>query len=757
MSVEGFGGLPGLDPEILQDFLTECGELLDELEVRLVDLESRPEDLDLLNEVFRALHTIKGSASFLALTNLVNAAHAAESALNMARNGKVVVDKRIMDWLLAAIDAIKCQFGELRAGQPLSPADPDVLANLNLVGEGKIPGEEGAACEPVGVAATTTTAQGSTDGVPLSLPENKAALLEYLVADLDSCVESLSACAGRLTDPSSRAAAGSELIEHSENLLKSGEFFEVDTLSSLARGLDECGHALADDTLPTLDALTGCVAECVELIRVIADGLRESVVRPVPGETLLERMHRACNGEPIDDAPAPSSSPEPGASAGAPSAPVAAKTDTPSPGASDGARKPAGAPAAASSAGAAPEQTIRVEVKRLESLMNLVGELVLQKNRIGAIARDAGHLANVTSEWRELMTGAAGDLDRVTGDLQVAVMRTRMQPLDKLFGKYPRLIRDLAAKTNKKMRLVIEGGETEVDKSVIEELGDPLVHLMRNSADHGVEMPEDRIAKGKPEEGVIRLTASHEGSHVQIIIADDGKGLSREVIGRKAIERGLATEAEISNLSDHEVYRFIMLPGFSTAEQVSDLSGRGVGMDVVRTNIEALKGTLDLDSKPGHGTTFTITIPLTVAIMPAMMVGVGEERYAVPLGNILEIVRPGEAELSTIGEHPVMRLRDKVLPLISAADVFELPGREALAQPFAVVLAMNGRSIGLMVSSLIGQQEIVIKPLDGVVERNGPVSGATVRDDGGVSLIIDIAELMRRAEGRRSAAACAAA
>ncbi|MCA9300119.1 MAG: chemotaxis protein CheA, partial [Phycisphaerales bacterium] len=400
------------------------------------------------------------------------------------------------------------------------------------------------------------------------------------------------------------------------------------------------------------------------------------------------------------------------------------------------------------------EQTIRVEVGRLESLMNLVGELVLQKNRICALSRQVENMDGTDQDTREAFNSGAGNLDRVTADIQVAVMRTRMQPLDKIFGKYPRLIRDLATKTGKQIDLVIHGGDTEVDKSVIEELGDPLVHLMRNSADHGLEPASERVASGKGETGTIHLKASHEGSHVRIQIIDDGRGLPRQRIAAKAIERGLTTEAEVATLSDRDVHRFIFLPGFSTADQVSDLSGRGVGMDVVRTNIEKLKGTIDVTSEEGVGTTFTITIPLTVAIMPAMMVGVADEIYAIPLGNILEIVRPDVHQLSTIGEHPVMRLRDSVLPLINACDVFDVAPESRVDAPFAVVMTWNEKTIGLMVSKLIGQQEIVIKPLDEMTmaDRKGPVSGATVRDDGGVSLIVDVAELIRIAEGRQVAA-----
>jgi two-component system chemotaxis sensor kinase CheA len=325
-----------------------------------------------------------------------------------------------------------------------------------------------------------------------------------------------------------------------------------------------------------------------------------------------------------------------------------------------------------------------------------------------------------------------------------------MQPLDKLFGRYPRLIRDLAAKTGKKIQLVIEGGDTEVDKSVIEELGDPLVHLLRNSCDHGLELPEDRVKAGKSETGTLTLRASHEGSHVRVLVIDDGRGLSREKICKKAVERGLATAEQVATLSDREIWNFIFEAGFSTAEKVSDLSGRGVGMDVVRTNIHKLKGSIELSSELGKGTTISITIPLTVAILPAMMVGVGDEIYALPLGSILEIVRPQDDQISSIGGHRVMRLRDSVLPLVDAAELFCQPADKRRESPFAVVLQQHEKRVGLMVTRLIGQQEVVIKALDETGANSMPkaVSGATVRDDGGVSLIVDVDRLISMAEGR---------
>jgi len=374
--------------------------------------------------------------------------------------------------------------------------------------------------------------------------------------------------------------------------------------------------------------------------------------------------------------------------------------------------------------------------------LNLVGQLVLNKNRVVAQTRMLEDL-NIEQEKIESFNAAAADLDRLTGELQVSVMRTRMQPLAKLFDRYPRVIRDLARQTGKQIDLELVGKETEVDKTVLESLSDPLVHILRNSADHGVEMPEDRKAAGKNPKGTIKLQANHQGSHVRVAIIDDGKGLDREVIGAKAVEKGITTPDQLTNLDDSDVFRFIFEAGFSTAAKVSDLSGRGVGMDVVRTNINKLNGTINIESVKGKGTTIEILIPLTVAIMPAMIVEIGAHLYSIPLQSIEEIVRPEETEVSTIRGQRVMRLRDSVLPLVDMRERLKEIG-PADGGKFAVVVAVGGQRAGLCVDRLIGQQEIVIKPLDDSYTQGGPFSGATIREDGRVSLILDVIQLIRQ-------------
>lgn len=403
----------------------------------------------------------------------------------------------------------------------------------------------------------------------------------------------------------------------------------------------------------------------------------------------------------------------------------------------------AGSPA--KRAPAAVEQTIRVDVKRLDHLMNLIGELVLAKNRLMKINEEVEERYE-GEEFLEELNQVVSIVSLVTTDLQIAVMKTRMLPIGKVFNKFPRMIRDLSRELNKKIELVLAGEETELDKSIVEEIGDPLVHIIRNSCDHGIETPADRKAKGKDETGTIGLKAYNEGNQIVIQIDDDGKGLDPVMLKTKSLEKGVISEKEAENMSDKEAFGLIFKPGFSTAASVTSVSGRGVGMDVVKTNIEKLNGIIDIDSEVGVGTSMKLKIPLTLAIIQALLVGVQEEYYAIPLASVLETVRISKEEIYTVEGRSVMRLRDDVLSLVHIGDIFEVERiLDASDHAYVVVLGLGTSKIGLIVDTLVGQEEIVIKSLGDYLKGIDGIAGATIRGDGGVTLIVDVVALMQMA------------
>lgn len=767
----------------MQDFLTESTELIEQLDADLVKLESIDEDgqSELLNASFRALHTIKGAASFLGLDNVINFAHVAEDALNRLRKGEIAVSTEVMDALLQSADVVREQIDQLSAGQDAQEAPEELVAQLKAIMDQK---EAQAQADPAstdGEQASDESEKGQTldeqglPGFPLLLPPQKQDLLEFMVADMQDYAGQMDEVIDQLGNDATREEAATSLTEIADNLSKTAEFFELDSLNGAIKLLTNIASAIGE-------APHAILSEMIVRIRGIKWMLDEQSTWLEQGRsldwelaTITERVTKLCEhdvlhgdvtgkheDDPIkvlhldgvitatttnntpdatqaDPAAADSTPETTAATQPAQEATVATDENAETPAKPQAAKEtPTGSQAGKSQV----EQTIRVEVGRLESLLNLVGQLVLNKNRVLAQTRMLEDV-DIEQEKLESFNAAAGELDRLTGELQVSVMRTRMQPLAKLFDRYPRVIRDLARQTGKQIDLQLVGKETEVDKTVLENLSDPLVHILRNSADHGVEQPEDRKASGKNPKGTIKLEANHQGSHVRVAIIDDGKGLDREVIGNKAIEKGLTTADQLEKLDDSDVFRFIFEAGFSTAAQVSDLSGRGVGMDVVRTNINKLNGTINIRSTKGKGTTIEILIPLTVAIMPAMIVEVGKHMYSIPLQSIEEIVRPEEGEVSTIRGQRVMRLRDTVLPLTDMRQRLNETGEQEGGR-FAVVVSVGGQRAGLCVDRLIGQQEIVIKPLDDSYTQGGPFSGATIREDGKVSLILDVVQLIRQ-------------
>ena len=639
--------------EILQDFLVESFELVEKLDEDLVELESNPEDLELLNGIFRVAHTVKGASSFLNMDVLTHLTHHMENILNKARHGDLIITPDIMDVILESIDLMKKLLETIR--DTSSDAGVDVagcVARLDKIdgGDGNIDTPEAApAPEPVAAA-------------PVDEPE--------------------------------------------EDELDYDNMSDDDVEAEIARLLDQ----------------------------------RQS-------EDRAKREAKIAAGESVPEAPpspdeVKAATPPPPPPPAAPARPSEPSGDKPNSGGSKAAPATKKAPAV--------EQTIRVDVKRLDHLMNLIGELVLAKNRLIKINDDVEERYE-GEEFLEELNQVVSIVSLVTTDLQIAVMKTRMLPVGKVFNKFPRMIRDLTRELNKKIELEISGEDTELDKSIVEEIGDPLVHIIRNSCDHGIENPEDRLAKGKEETGTIKLKAYNEGNQIVIQIDDDGKGLDVDMLKNKSLEKGIITEKEADQMSDKEAFGLIFRPGFSTAAQVTNVSGRGVGMDVVKTNIEKLNGIIDIDSEIDVGTSMKLKIPLTLAIIQALLVGVQEEAYAIPLASVMETVRISTDEIYTVEGRSVMRLRDEVLSLVHIGDIFEveriIDGGE---HAYVVVLGLGAQKLGLIVDTLVGQEEIVIKSLGEYLKGIDGIAGATIRGDGGVTLIVDVVALMDIAKSVKS-------
>jgi two-component system chemotaxis sensor kinase CheA len=574
------------DPDLLSDFLTEAGELLDDVDRKLVDLEHRPADAGLLNDIFRGFHTIKGGAGFLEAAALVEVCHRTESLFDRLRSGKRHLDPEMLDVILAATASVRTMFGEMARGAKPSPAPSSLLAALAAALDGQAPATVAAAAPSPGVRAP-----------------DWPALLAALV-------------------PASGPAAPN----------------------------------------------------------VVASN-------PV----------------------------SPNAVAAAPAAPPSAPP----------------APKAA-----ARETTLRVDVARFDQILNLSGEIGLTKNR----------LMRLRSDLLAQRAGPDGlkDLDRVVNtlaalvaDLQNAVMKARMQPVGRVFQKYMRLTRDLARQLGKDVDLVIEGEDTEVDKTMLEELNDPIVHLVRNAVDHGVDAPQERAAAGKPARAVIRLSAAQVGDTIEIAVADDGRGMDADVLRRKAVEKGLLDAAAAAALDDAAALELIFLPGFSTKQQATNLSGRGVGMDVVRNNVMRLNGRIAIAARRGAGTTIRITLPLTLAILPVLMFRLQRQAYAVPLSIVREIVPVEPALVRHVAGRPGLRVRGDVLPLVDLAGVLQRPRDEGR---IGIVVQLGVQPMVLAVDSFVGQDEVVIKALDGFKPRG--VAGATLASDGAVVLVLDVGELL---------------
>ena len=632
--------------EIMEDFLVEAFELVEQIDHDLIELESNPEDLELLNRIFRVAHTVKGSSSFLNFDILTRLTHHMEDVLNKARRGELKITPDIMDVVLESVDMMKGLLHGIRDSgndTDVGIEIEDICKRLTAISEGEAP--SAAVSEPA-PAAPEPVVEAPIEPEPEPVSD-----------------ENLS----NLSD--------AEVEAEIERLLK---------------------------------------------VRKAEDQAR--------------RAQKAAGGEApkpaAPQAPAPSNSaptPKP-----APAKPAEKKEDKKVPAPSSGAN--------------ADEQTIRVEVKRLDHLMNLIGELVLGKNRLLKIYDDVEERYE-GEKFLEELNQVVSSLSLVTTDIQLAVMKTRMLPIAKVFNKFPRMIRDLSRELNKQIDLEITGEETELDKSIVEQIGDPLVHMIRNSCDHGIEDSTTRLAAGKPEKGTIQLKAYNEGNHIVVEITDDGKGLDADMLKSRSIEKGIITEREADAMSDKEAFGLIFKPGFSTAAKVTNVSGRGVGMDVVKTNIEKLNGIIDIESEVGKGTTMKLKIPLTLAIIQSLLVGAQEEFFAIPLASVLETVRVPIDDIYTIDGKNVLRLRDEVLSLVKLSDIFGVKQVfDGGDQTYVVVIGVAEAKLGIIVDSLVGQEEIVIKSMGDYLQNIPGIAGATIRGDGRVTLIIDVGMMMEMAK-----------
>ncbi len=648
--------------EIMEDFLIEAFEMNEQLDQDLVELEHNPEDLDLLNRIFRVAHTIKGSSSFLNLNILTHLTHNMEDVLNRARKGEIKITPDIMDVVLRSIDLMKT-----------------LLVTIRDTGSDTNNGKEN---------------------------------------EIEEAVKQLQAITSQNLEGAKETSGAKETPQKENKEEAKGEAKENKAKAPTAENTSS-DNPLADE--PDLDYANMSAEEVEAEIERLLNKRQEA-----DKERRAQKKQEAKQEvTPTKETPKTET-------------PKAPKTETKAKAKADTEENKA------PSIGV--EQTVRVDVRRLDHLMNLIGELVLGKNRLIRIYSDVEERYD-GEKFLEELNQVVSSISAVTTDLQLAVMKTRMQPVGKVFNKFPRMVRDLSRELGKSIELIIEGEETELDKSIVEEIGDPLIHIIRNSCDHGIEPLEERRRLNKPETGKVQLSAYNEGNHIVIKISDDGKGLDPVMLKEKAIEKGVISERDAEGMSDREAFNLIFKPGFSTAKVVSNVSGRGVGMDVVKTNIEKLNGIIEIDSEVGVGTTQKLKIPLTLAIIQALLVGVQEEYYAIPLSSVLETVRISQDEIYTVDGKSVLRLRDEVLSLVRLSDIFKVDAiLESNSDVYVVIIGLADQKIGVIVDYLIGQEEVVIKSLGYYLKNTRGIAGATVRGDGKITLIVDVGAMMDMAK-----------
>lgn len=755
------------DEEILQDFLVEAGEILEQLSEQLVELENNPDDMDLLNAIFRGFHTVKGGAGFLQLDPLVSCCHKAENVFDTLRNGKRTVNSNLMDVVLRALDVVNTQFDEVRNRQEPTPADDQLLEALARLAQPESEDES----EPSGGGDQPDTAE---EKEPAAEQETSA---EGDITD-DEFEQLLDAIGPEEQSGGSGAADANEVApdrQETEGGDGDDEISEDEFEALLDQLHGEGQHVGAPTENAPEDTATQAEAPPDSSGSEASAGGGGDEISEDEFESLLDELHgpgafKPDAAKPVEEPPPPAEPekpPEAGkkqpetepAKEAAPAAPEkaqkpaqesAAPASADKPAASGGSgggnggsggdkggdQKGSGGGGGKDQAAAGAESTVRVDTRRLDDIMNMVGELVLIRNRLK-------RLSDELEDGRVQKT--VSNLDVVTGDLQSSVMQTRMQPIKKVFGRFPRVVRDLARSLEKEINLSMSGEDTDLDKNLVEALSDPLVHLVRNAVDHGVEMPDERERKGKPRVGRVALSAKQEGDHIQLEIEDDGGGMDPEALRRKAVEKGVYEQDAADRLTEHECYHLIFAPGFSTKTEISDVSGRGVGMDVVKTKINQLNGSINIDSELGRGSRIIIKVPLTLAIMPTLMVKLEDQPFALPLVNVVEIFHLDLSKKNVVDGRECIVVRDHVYPLFHIKK-WLVKGAALESEPtdaHVVVVAVGTKRVGFVVDQLVGQEEVVIKPLGKMLQGTAGMAGATITGDGTIALILDVPSLLQ--------------
>ena len=706
--------------QYMEMFLDESHEHLQSLNDGLLGLEDNAEDLSVLNEIFRNAHTLKGMSATMGYNKIAELTHEMEDVLDALRKEQIKVREDIVDTLFKCVDSLEQMIDNVANGDPEDLIDvSDLVAKLTAILSGKSVEEVAATA---GGAAPAPAAAAAPAPAPSSGGGNE------ILKDLTETDKNV------IKEAEKEGMRGIHLtVTLAEScLLKSARSYMV------MNALDEIGEVIK--SIPPAEDLEQEKFERSFEVILVSAAEETAIQEAVMNISEVEKAETAIIdlNAPATPAPAPAPAATAPATAPAPAPAPAAPANAPAPAAKPPASKAPAAKAPSGGAGAAKKshasQSVRVDIEKLDTLMNLMGELVINKVRLEQIGQT--HRLSELTETLEQM-------DRVTTDLQNIVMKVRMVPVSQVFNRFPRMVRDVTKELNKEINLTIEGEETELDRTVIDEIGDPIMHLLRNSLDHGVEMPDEREAKGKPRVGEVGLIARHEGNNVVIMVTDDGKGIDAEVIRRKAVEKGLFTQDEVDKMDDADAVRIIFLPGFSTAEKISDISGRGVGMDVVRSKIEALSGHVDVETHVNEGSIFKIKLPLTLAIIQAMLVKVQEEVYAIPLGSIDSTINIQPNDIKTVQNREVIVLRGEIIPIIRMEQTLFIPHVKDSEELFVVVVHAGELKAGIVVDKLIGQQEIVIKTLGNLFMGLKMFSGATILGEGRVALILDVATMLQ--------------